>query len=396
MFLAGEPNLIAITVANVVALCVLLMISVGCSYKLRMKNLESYILVTMISLVALASIIDPLVFLCDGNTGIIKEASGFHIFVNHFGNSLIFIIDELIVILWSAFLIIHLDGTLSKIRMIVYASIMAICLLALFINIFVPFIFEVDRNSVYSRVGYGYLIFTILDVLILLDSILIYIKIRAKGGILKFFPIWGFLIPSICGMIAQSVVYGISTINVGNAIAAAGMMMSMQNDLIFMDKLTGLYNRSHLDKLKAQMEKSKKNAQYTAMMIDLNGFKLINDNFGHLVGDEALITAAKLLKEAVGSYGTVIRYAGDEFVIILNTISDPLIDEVVLSIRRTFSNYNKKKMAPYELSISLGYSKANLKEQSIDELMNDIDKKMFEDKKKQHKEHPEWERRNQK
>lgn len=391
--LENTPNLVAVYVANVVALCILLTISVGCSYKLKEKSLESKVLIAMILIVAITSIVDSLVFLCDGNSGVIKKSTGLTIFINHLGNSIVYLTDTSIVLLWSAFLIIHLNGSIKKRRLFHYFSVMVITFILLMVNIFVPFIFEIDRDSVYKRVGYGYLVLMAIDIIFLADSILVYIRITAKGGMLKFFPIWGFLIPSACGIVAQSIVYGISTINVGNAIAIAGMMMSMQNDLIYTDKLTGLHNRSYLDKIKFKMEKSKKTSEYTAMMLDLNGFKLINDNYGHSVGDEALVVAANILKEAVGSYGTVVRYAGDEFVIILNTTSDALIEEVILNINRAFRAFNSKKQASYSLSIALGYSKANLKIQTIDELMNDIDKKMFAEKKKFHEEHPEFERR---
>jgi diguanylate cyclase (GGDEF)-like protein len=83
--------------------------------------------------------------------------------------------------------------------------------------------------------------------------------------------------------------------------------------------------------------KSGKNAEYTAMMLDLNGFKHINEAYGHQEGDNALIKTGQLLRKAVSSYGTVIRYAGDEFVIILNTQVDSILREVVHSIYKQFS-----------------------------------------------------------
>jgi diguanylate cyclase (GGDEF)-like protein len=128
------------------------------------------------------------------------------------------------------------------------------------------------------------------------------------------------------------------------------------------------------------MTKSKRNAHYTAMMLDLNGFKKINDQYGHQEGDHALTVTGELLWKAVGGYGMVIRYAGDEFVIILNTQVDPIIHEVVYSIRKQFDAFNKTNTLPYRLSISLGYSKADFKNHTVDELMNEIDKKMYEDK----------------
>ena len=169
--------------------------------------------------------------------------------------------------------------------------------------------------------------------------------------------------------------------------------MALQNDTLYRDRLTKLYNRMFLDLLKNVMEKASKNKNFTAMMLDLNGFKLINDNFGHAVGDQALIVTGDLLREAVGAYGAVIRFAGDEFIVILNTQNDNLISKVVKSIEDVFNNFNESKKAQYELSISLGYSKVDLKNSSIDDVMKEIDEKMYLDKQEKHKAHPEWDRK---
>lgn len=384
MFLA-VPNFISIVVANVIAIFILISVGVGSSYKLKEGSKESTTLIIMMVLVGIASILDPLVFLVDGNSGIVGETNWFFQFLNHFGNGSIYLLDLLVVIAWSVFLVYHLNGDVNKKRMIGYLIIASIAIMALTVNIFYPFIFIVDEMGVYKRVEngkIGFLLFTILDVSVLAESVLLFVRIRFKGGLLKFFPIWVFLVPTALGMVAQSVYYGISTINVGFALAICGMLMAMQNDLIYCDKLTGLYNRYYLDRLKKKMMSKRGNAEYTAMMLDLNGFKGINDAYGHQEGDNALIKSGELLRKAVASYGTVIRYAGDEFIIILNTQVDSIIREVVHSIEKQFDGYNRTHVVPYILSISFGYSKANFKEHTIDELMNEIDHKMYLDKEK--------------
>jgi len=85
------------------------------------------------------------------------------------------------------------------------------------------------------------------------------------------------------------------------------------------DCLTGLYNRAHLEKVaRAELERS---ARYGGMcsliMADLDGFKGINDNQGHEVGDRALKTFASLLQKHTRATDTCARYGGDEFCVIL-------------------------------------------------------------------------------
>ena len=107
MFLSS-PNFISIIVANVVAIFTLLTVGVGSSYKLREGSKESKTLIIMMILIGLASILDPIVFLVDGSTGIIKNMNDFYIFVNHFGNGAIYLLDLRVVISWSIFLVFHL------------------------------------------------------------------------------------------------------------------------------------------------------------------------------------------------------------------------------------------------------------------------------------------------
>lgn len=91
-------------------------------------------------------------------------------------------------------------------------------------------------------------------------------------------------------------------------------MTALKNEIIFTDCLTGLYNRVYLEFLHKRAC-NKKNCWISGIMIDLNGFKQINDNYGHSEGDLALCIFADLLRKSFSEYGVVTRYAGDEFVL---------------------------------------------------------------------------------
>jgi diguanylate cyclase (GGDEF)-like protein len=71
------------------------------------------------------------------------------------------------------------------------------------------------------------------------------------------------------------------------------------------------------------------------IMLDIDGFKSINDKFGHLVGDDAIFTAGQIIRSVAGQKGIFCRYGGDEFVILLyinsqNEITD-MIDSIITS-----------------------------------------------------------------
>lgn len=385
-------NIPEIIIADSIGLLILFICAFGSMYRERKKNLEGVCYIILIVSLASCCFFETIVSIIDGNSGIVTQ-NNFTVALNLIGNTINFIGNMLMACCWSIFLTAHLNGYVKKRRVFILAGVFGIYSIVMLINLFVPFIFSVDENGVYNRVSVGYIVNVLIAVTVfVIEPIINFIRIKRKGGLLKFFPIWLFYIPITVGILCQVLFYGISTIYVGLCLGICGILMASQNDVIFRDKLTGLYNRYFLDRLKEKMMRKRGDATFTAMMLDLNGFKKINDVYGHSVGDEALVYTANLLREAIGSLGTVIRYAGDEFVVILNTSEDELISQKIEKIQKTFQAFNDKKLVPYELSISMGYSKTNLKENTIDEIMNEIDEKMYQDKMKQHELHPEWNR----
>jgi len=89
--------------------------------------------------------------------------------------------------------------------------------------------------------------------------------------------------------------------------------------LVFIDDLTGLFNTRYLDlSLQTELKRSKRfKASLSLLFIDLDHFKNVNDTHGHLVGSKLLIETSKIFKECVREIDVVIRYGGDEFIIIL-------------------------------------------------------------------------------
>lgn len=123
------------------------------------------------------------------------------------------------------------------------------------------------------------------------------------------------------------------------------------------DHLTGLANRSLLEESLLQaIERAKRNKSKIAVLLaDLDGFKPVNDNHGHDVGDDLLRIIANRLKAAVRSSDTVARIGGDEFVLLLDTIKGPhdavSMAEKVLSAIREPANI---RGAELKVSASIG------------------------------------------
>ena len=327
----------------------------------------------MMVTIGIANISDCCVYYLAGSSNIVIKVLVF------LSGSGLFLGNVMIGYLWAKFIMVHMNIPFSDIRRNIYRTIGLISIVLLVINIFYPLVFSVSDGR-YQR-GFAYIIFLIFAAFYILDSLYLYVKRVKKNGSLKLFPVHIFLIPVILGVVIQAFFVEIAITWTSIAISVAGIMTALKNEIIFTDCLTGLYNRVYLEFLHKRAC-NKKDCWVSGIMIDLNGFKQINDNYGHAEGDLALCIVADLLRKSFSEYGVVTRYAGDEFVIMLNTTDDQLIQKIIKSAKKNFVTENEKNDKPYQLSASMGYVITNLSNETIDDFMNRIDEQMYQDKMK--------------
>lgn len=124
----------------------------------------------------------------------------------------------------------------------------------------------------------------------------------------------------------------------------------------FTDNLTGLANRLLLaDRFQLTLERSKRNrVEFALLMVDLNGFKVINDHYGHAAGDIVLRTVARRLLSAVRASDTVARIGGDEFVLLIESFEDP--DELVHIGRKLIATISDEITLPNGNRVTVGAS----------------------------------------
>lgn len=327
----------------------------------------------MMVTIGIANISDSCVYYLAGSSNIVIKVLVF------LSGSGLFLGNVMIGYLWAKFIMVHMNIPFSDIRRNIYRTIGLISIVLLVINIFYPLVFSVSDGR-YQR-GFAYIIFLIFAAFYILDSLYLYVKRVKKIGSLKLFPVHIFLIPVILGVVIQAFFVEIAITWTSIAISVAGIMTALKNEIIFTDCLTGLYNREYLEFLHKRAC-NKKDCWVSGIMIDLNGFKQINDNYGHAEGDLALCIVADLLRKSFSEYGVVTRYAGDEFVIMLNTTDDQLIQKIIKSAKKNFVTENEKNDKLYQLSASMGYAITNLSNETIDDFMNRIDEQMYQDKMK--------------
>lgn len=116
------------------------------------------------------------------------------------------------------------------------------------------------------------------------------------------------------------------------------LQRSQARDLAFQDQLTGLSNRRALIEHMRRRSRHHEQAYVGLIMIDLNGFKPVNDTFGHPAGDQLLITVSERLTHALGDQGLAARIGGDEFCVFLPNVPDAefvmvLADQIKAAIK---------------------------------------------------------------
>ena len=161
-----------------------------------------------------------------------------------------------------------------------------------------------------------------------------------------------------------------------------------QNELISLDPLTRLNNRNELTGYLWYKLSTPMRGRICVLMMDMNRFKGINDTYGHVEGDQALIAVASCLKKACGGVPGrpfIARYGGDEFIVVMETESDLDAEHLCDYIHMTLAVENHRLKKPYNLSISIGWVRNEQNNRSIKKLLRRADIELYE-KKRQFKE----------
>lgn len=145
----------------------------------------------------------------------------------------------------------------------------------------------------------------------------------------------------------------LGVLGIGRDVSRRRQLEEQTKDRAFFDGLTKLPNRYLLeDRLKIAMNNSRRNANYCALLfMDLDSFKGLNDQHGHVLGDVVLREAASRLLGCVREVDTVARFGGDEFVVVLNQLHNDL-DYSIESARRLAEEMRVALALPYFLSHS--------------------------------------------
>ncbi len=162
---------------------------------------------------------------------------------------------------------------------------------------------------------------------------------------------------------------------ISNALAR-GMAEERIRHLSFHDQLTGLYNRLYLEEEMKRLD-TERQLPISIIMADLNGLKLVNDSYGHAVGDEMLRTAARILTNSCRKDDIIARWGGDEFMIFLPKAVEKRITAICSRIKEMCAGACVEDIP---VSMALGFAIKDHAGKALIETFKEADDMMYKNK----------------
>jgi len=177
----------------------------------------------------------------------------------------------------------------------------------------------------------------------------------------------------------------------GRDISETKMLWEELNQQLLRDPLTGVYNRRYFNEIIMQEVKraDRYGYQTSFIMADIDGMKFVNDTYGHLVGDQLLCGVAEVLEESIRSADVVIRYGGDEFLVVMPQTTAEEAQFAVERIRGNFAEWLNDQAGvgalhrdmPAQVGFSMGVaSHTPNSELAVEEILAQADEAMYRDK----------------
>jgi len=139
------------------------------------------------------------------------------------------------------------------------------------------------------------------------------------------------------------------------------ILMNKLRDTSLRDGMTGLYNRRFLEEFIDQVmsQAQRENETYSVLMLDVDFFKMVNDTYGHDIGDKVIVQLGKLLHESIRDADLAIRYGGEEFIVMLHNANDDGTLKVANKIHSEFSKliFEVGDGKTMQKTLSIGISK---------------------------------------
>jgi diguanylate cyclase (GGDEF)-like protein len=254
--------------------------------------------------------------------------------INQIANFMIFLLSPVMPSIWLLFACYNLFGEEDKIKRLLYPLLVIIAghTVILLLSQTFGWLYYIDSYNIYHR-GPFFLLSPFVSLAMLLATSVIIVVNRGKVGKRQYFSLLFFAVPPFLCIILQIAFYGVSIILSSVVLSLLIVFFNIQTHSMYIDYLTEVSNRKKLEIcLKKKVSLCTENKTFSAIMIDLNDFKSINDTYGHKIGDEALQISAKLLKSCLRPNDFISRFGGDEFCIVLDSSNITILEMIIAEL----------------------------------------------------------------
>ncbi len=299
-------------------------------------------------------------------------------------NLLYFTINVVFGYVWCLYVIYRMFGSPRRVRR--YAKIICapgvIALLSIWTTPFTGWVFSITPDNVYRRESL-WIVPAVSTIAYVIFGIGYVYANKKRVNKYMIMPIALIMAPIFVGMLVQWLLPGTAIIAMVITISLVGFYATTQSESAYIDRLSGVYNRRYLDDYLTGLNENDKfqktGKTITGIMLDMDKFKQINDNFGHHVGDDAISQVGKILRENIGKMNFAARYGGDEFIIITPMLDKDSIESLMQKLTDVANKNNASGEYPYELLFSYGYAQFTVgKEKDCDGFMKRMDDNMYE------------------
>ena len=291
---------------------------------------------------------------------------------------------------WSRYSLI-LSGSQrfsGKVFKVLFALPMVVEVVLSIVSIKTGWYFTIDADNHYHRGSLLFIQVTVMFIYLVYSLLVAVFTVKRQRDLLnrnKLYAISALGFLPFISQCLQAQFTGISVFCTGATLGLIIVFLEIQREMISVDPLTRLNNRNQASiYLSSHFKQEIPGKRLYQFIVDLDKFKSINDTYGHMEGDNALIVVASVLKSVCGPRGHFIsRYGGDEFVVFANLPDNAAADELCDQLEKRLVESSKPLL--YTLSMSVGY--AALREGETEEsLLNRADASLYKIKKRKHAE----------
>lgn len=339
---------------------------------------DQRLFLSIICAVAAMLLLDTLMWMIDGRPGRIFRilSSGAMVAYNA--------LNPVICLLWYLYVDFYIFGSRKRMRSYMHFLLIPVTfnLVLSVVSVFGNIYFVLDEYNTYHRGKYIIILMILCLIYVIATSLLLFVN-RKRMTFKEFSSLFLFgLFPTVGAVIQFLMPKGV-LIWACTTLSILMLYINIQNDQLRTDYLTGLYNRRYLDHYLSVKVKTRDNRLLAGLMIDLDSFKKINDEYGHDSGDQALRNVSRILRQTFRRQDFISRYGGDEFVVVMEIQDSCELKEILERLHKNIEIFNCQNVVPYEIGLTIGCDCFDRKEGlTASSFLTRIDRLMYLNKQK--------------